>query len=954
MVLSAMADDHQEHIQARWALQTNDPRFVTTHSDFSNFIWLRRECLSLRTSQSFNRGPLRALQISWDDLMVWSVLSGHHDIANSLWKKQKTPMRAALTASAICMRLATHSELVSDHEELKEKAEEYEALAIDLLDAIRDKETAFHLITLLVRDARQLHTHARTYPCNHVPTHLSMPLQPDTSYMPPHKHIMRNHTLVLLAPLAPLAPLAACCLPIACPGCAMRCALVLMINGVCIAVPMLCRSQPWAYMDSTRPGDRAEPVLKQTDNGEWAAAVGFTSEDVGAEVKIVGEIVVVSRYDDKGGKVGEHAFTARWARGAHPPSDFEGGIISSVDPKEGGKVRIDEAEVELTNPQVKIRRVFLWNNSCLDMASTEGGLSFPSIQFVAHRHCQGAFDRFFVGDFPDSRGCIEPYVGLQQILLQAMLPFLSIVNVYKPADELQENHNRLTDVGSPAASGSLREEYIADNDGGNETDPQLEVAMRDIRRARSMARGLKAPGISRLSSNGGAGDAASSFCAAAKNVAIQLATCDYSSLVASADVLKEAAGQKLAGYKKAVIDKLEFYFIPKVKFAVWFASHLLYTLLLTHLGIYFSEDRRLWYDLPGIMELLFYFWSGARLLSEAAEFGGDDKGFVAHVKAYLSDPWNALDSLLNLLIVSLMMLRLHTVTLDEESAILWGEDHWAAILGSNQFAIMIVLCWFRALQFLGYFQSLGVLQIVLRDMLNDIVIWTVLSLVISLGFGFAFVVLLPSSAANHSVGDFMGLHPVYESIWLWVGSGVHSSRGEMEVSTGSEVPTNLVMPSLMWIYQFIIGVLLVNLLIAMMSDTYARVMDKGRERWTFERAQLILEFKNTKGPLPPPFNVLWTVLVEWRQEADADEMDISGFKTVPHLKLLKKLEIAESAARRKCITMRDDREKGEMAWEVSAIREQLGVLQEAGRTQYESLARSIVASKKGKSSSRRR
>ena len=53
-----------------------------------------------------------------------------------------------------------------------------------------------------------------------------------------------------------------------------------------------------------------------------------------------------------------------------------------------------------------------------------------------------------------------------------------------------------------------------------------------------------------------------------------------------------------------------------------------------------------------------------------------------------------------------------------------------------------------------------------------------------------------------------------------------------------------------------------------MSDTYARVMDKGRERWTFERAQLILEFKNTKGPLPPPFNVLWTVLVEWRQEAE--------------------------------------------------------------------------------------
>ena len=106
-----------------------------------------------------------------------------------------------------------------------------------------------------------------------------------------------------------------------------------------------------------------------------------------------------------------------------------------------------------------------------------------------------------------------------------------------------------------------------------------------------------------------------------------------------------------------------------------------------------------------------------------------------------------------------------------------------ALVGSNQFAVMIVLCWFRALQFLGYYQSLGVLQIVLTDMMNDIIIWTVLSLVrsparhapcpppprappcahrcshrdrcpalaaphcapqvISLGFAFAFVVLLP-------------------------------------------------------------------------------------------------------------------------------------------------------------------------------------------------------------------
>ena len=62
-----------------------------------------------------------------------------------------------------------------------------------------------------------------------------------------------------------------------------------------------------------------------------------------------------------------------------------------------------------------------------------------------------------------------------------------------------------------------------------------------------------------------------------------------------------------------------------------------------------------------------------------------------------------------------------------------------------------------------------------------------LSLIISLGFAFAFVVLLPRISAEHSAFDFLGLHPVYESIWLWVGSGVHSDRATMADTRPSDV-----------------------------------------------------------------------------------------------------------------------------------------------------------------------
>jgi len=291
-----------------------------------------------------------------------------------------------------------------------------------------------------------------------------------------------------------------------------------------------------------------------------------------------------------------------------------------------------------------------------------------------------------------------------------------------------------------------------------------------------------------------------------------------------------------------------------------------------------------------------------------------------------------------------------------------GGDHWAAVVGSNAFAVMVVMCYVRGIQFLGYFQSVGVLTIVLSDMMNDIAIWTILSLVISGGFAFAFVILEPNDVnEQHSWHMFMGMHPVYESFWLWVGAGVHSDRATIDaVTLGSsgvpELPTAVVFPVLMWVYQFIIGVLLVNLLIAMMSDTYARVMEKGRERWTFERTQLITEFKDTKPPFPPPFNMLWQLFVElpakWRA-GDEDEIDTDGFKTVPDLTLLRKLEGDEQAHLKKAIEAQAEREQEGQDWRFRALEEKLAEVQEASRAQFETLTRHIEATRPGASSPRK-
>ena len=72
-------------------------------------------------------------------------------------------------------------------------------------------------------------------------------------------------------------------------------------------------------------------------------------------------------------------------------------------------------------------------------------------------------------------------------------------------------------------------------------------------------------------------------------------------------------------------------------------------------------------------------------------------------------------------------------------------------------------------------------------------------------------------------------------------------------------------PWLLWIYVMISNVLLVNLLVAMMSDTYTSVSDNARTEWMFERLGSVLETVERMHVLPPPFSlpVLALSFVRW-------------------------------------------------------------------------------------------
>ena len=58
-----------------------------------------------------------------------------------------------------------------------------------------------------------------------------------------------------------------------------------------------------------------------------------------------------------------------------------------------------------------------------------------------------------------------------------------------------------------------------------------------------------------------------------------------------------------------------------------------------------------------------------------------------------------------------------------------------------------------------------------------------------------------------------------------------------------------------WTYAFISEVLLVNLLIAMMTETYDKISKNKDDEYQFQRILIVDEFMGSVYPLPPPLSL---------------------------------------------------------------------------------------------------
>jgi hypothetical protein len=227
--------------------------------------------------------------------------------------------------------------------------------------------------------------------------------------------------------------------------------------------------------------------------------------------------------------------------------------------------------------------------------------------------------------------------------------------------------------------------------------------------------------------------------------------------------------------------------------------------------------------------------------------------------------------------------------------------------------------------------------------------------VLTVGFGVSFAVLLPN-AMSEPWYRVMGNNPLWGPFWGVFGSFDVSGPLALEKAIAEDgdvlveqlEPTTTLTPILLWIYQFVAAIILINLLIAQMADTYGRVTADGLVRWQFERAALISEYKDTKPPLPPPLNLVSVAYycVEgtvrylsqlFKGETKEVRPSTIGFKKVPPNMELRSLERREQAALKECLRQRSRRHEESAEGVRERLQQTLSKLEEQNRTRFDNV-----------------
>lgn len=287
--------------------------------------------------------------------------------------------------------------------------------------------------------------------------------------------------------------------------------------------------------------------------------------------------------------------------------------------------------------------------------------------------------------------------------------------------------------------------------------------------------------------------------------------------------------------------------VPIFKFMSYLVSHVFFVVLLvvvTAIPIYpIYESTSL---VPNVCEGLLLCWFSGLLVAELTNPG--DRTGLGWIKIII-------------IFLGALSVITHLVAIAYE-----GNDRLTCIYIRNQIlALALLLCFVQVLDFLSFHHLFGPWAIIISSLVFDLVKFVVILAVFLVGFTLhisaVYQQVYPYEPEDSNEGDGVGdagakhLGPldVFELLFFSLFGLVEPES--LPPIKSSPTWSREIIKTVFGMYLIVTLIVLINLLIAMMSDTYQRIQAQSDTEWKFGRAKLIRNMNKTSST-PSPINLL--------------------------------------------------------------------------------------------------
>eukprot|EP00456_Euglypha_rotunda_P033573 TRINITY_DN2594_c1_g1_i8.p1 TRINITY_DN2594_c1_g1~~TRINITY_DN2594_c1_g1_i8.p1 ORF type:complete len:1188 (+),score=168.04 TRINITY_DN2594_c1_g1_i8:531-3566(+) len=290
-----------------------------------------------------------------------------------------------------------------------------------------------------------------------------------------------------------------------------------------------------------------------------------------------------------------------------------------------------------------------------------------------------------------------------------------------------------------------------------------------------------------------------------------------------------------------------FYRLPRVKFmteAVAYGFYLALFSWMIALGLPVNE-----HEIHSV-EIAFFVFGLGILLGELSQISGQEGSWQDKLTGYVDSGWNVLDIVILMLLGILFVLR---GAFAFEPSPTYGTEpsKWTDTFYSLVMALEMLAMSMRLLFVFSVDSRFGPLVVSLRGMVKDVVLFFVLYSVFYYGFFFAFMFVTDLSIDGYDSP---------RTLFLTILNG--ALGGGAERDSFNELPESRrnVLEFISLLYVVTQSLVMVNLLIAMMANSYQSVQEKAVAVSIYGFVQTVYQSDTSPQRLPAPFNLIEALL----------------------------------------------------------------------------------------------